>query len=1137
MKKFLLFVMMCVCVSIGAWAQTTVLNNSNCTIVVEDGVATVNVINPGGLNGSYSSDEWNVPTLDGVTSVVLIGVPNSADYNKFSKFSDKITMVDLSGVTSTDKPKLPSKTNSVILKEGATYNNFEINYGDVNGKAYYIIVKNTPLDVYLNVNNYINKPECEAFNNSWLSNELIASNDAVVHMFNGGDEATTNKLLNMSEDHENITIIDHNQKALKDLVISDGAIEDGTADITTWLSHNNRIKNLIVEGALSDPNAFSGQKVKQNADFSGVTGDYAGLVLPSCEGKIILPGTVEYSDENVICASSATNDEIEKAVSVLKSSSNNKIIKSITLPNGSVYDVSNQQLTLSASDETADNYSAIKTFLTDLGYSLNKTVFSTGSYFDNAGKLLISEDDDNSNRIAELAALVVKENVNKLELPDGSTWDKATKNVTTKTDEAQANADATRTKLTEAGFEVNNIVERPTSDDNPDVEVYIKDGKLHIKSTAENSLKDLLNTNPPTQKALNAIEDIQSVQGLELVFEGKFSNDDISAVVNKGNSKAKTVDLRAVAFDSENDANNFCLEPFANTVETVYMSNDSHVTTISETLFRNMKEKTLKNLYIGNSVTEVPNNRFQGYKSLEFVSIPSSLITIGSNAFHNCTNLKTVDFGTDCHVETIGNNAFEQCDITGDLVIPNSVKTIGDFAFKQNINITSLVINKDSKLGYIGNEAFRMNTKDFKLKNVYVYAEKEIECHKNAWDFYMTDGQTVMATVMTRLHYPPSMYYWYVGDWKSQVNGGRIEGHDDLLRLRNAVDDGSVNGITVTPKGEIGWQKFISSGIPVTFDMDWRTYSDIVDLKVPEYVNKVADVYIVCGYQNGKAVLKQMKENDVIPARTGIVIHHYVNDQTYGGLLMFPHLTAKEAADRNLTTDDLKPYRFVSDDDKRGALYSSEWDNNDFAKGMGYVNIETHDYKCDGQTYHNYLEAIHCMGVERAIYNAENGNYINYNTLEMKAYRGQKVTYRNFFFGNGERLQESMNAGKIESGKDWKADSDGKMGWGFFRCMTDMYAINSKAFLHYPADVFTQSHSASPGTITEGVTASAKTFDNMILLDEDFSSPSSVATGITTMDHETTTRNEGYYTIQGVKVSTPIKNGLYIHNGKKYIVK
>jgi hypothetical protein len=1123
-------------VSIGAWAQTTILNNSNCTIVVEDGVATINVINPGGLNSSYP-DEWAVPTLNGVTSVVLKGAPNASDYTKFSKFSEKITMVDLSGVTSTDKPNLPKKTNTVILKEGAQYNNFDIFYGNVNNNAYYVIVKNEPLDVYVNVNGFINKQECEAINNTWLSNETIASNDAIVHMFNGGDDATTNKLLDMSEGHDNITIVDQNGKAINDLIITDGAIEDGTANIATWLSNNNRIKNLIVKGTLSDPNAFNDQNVIKDADFSGVTGGYASLVLPSCGGKIILPGTVEYSAEKVVCSSSATNEEIENAVSVLKSSSNNKNIKTITLPNGSVYDVANQQLTLTASDETTDNYSAIKTFLSDLGYSLNKTVFSTGSYFDNAGKLLISEDDDNSNRIAELAALVVKENVNKLELPDGSTWDKATKNVTTKTDEAQANADATRTKLTEAGFEVNNIVERPTSDDNPNVEVYIKDGKLHIKSTAENSLKELLNTNPPTQKALNAIEDIQSVQGLELVFEGKFSNDDISAVVNKGNSKAKTVDLRAVTFDSENDAKNFCLEPFANTVETVYMSNDSHVTTISETLFRNMKEKTLKNLYIGNSVTEVPNNRFQGYKSLEFVSIPSSLITIGSNAFHNCTNLKTVDFGTNCHVETISSNAFEQCDITGDLVIPNSVKTIGDFAFKQNVNITSLVINKGSELESIGNEAFRMNTKDFKLKNVYVYAEKEIECHKNAWDFYMTDGQTVMATVMTRLHYPPSMYYWYVGDWKSQVNGGRIEGHDDLLRLRNAVDDGSVNGITVTPKGEIGWQKFISSGIPVTFDMDWRTYSDIVDLKVPEYDHKVADVYIVCGYQDGKAVLKQMKQNDIIPARTGMVIHHYVKDQTYGGLLMFPHVTDQEAA--TLTPEQRKPYRYVSEGDKRGVAGRIEWNKDEwlFGKGMNYVDIETRDYECDGKSYHNYLEAIHCMGVQRAIYNAENGNYIDYNTLEMKAYKGQKVTYRNFFFGNGEKLQASMNAGNIGSGKDWKADKDGKMGWGFFRCVTDMYAINSKAFLHYPADVFTQSHSESPGTITEGITASAKTFDNMILLDEDFSSPSSVATGITTMDHETTTRNEGYYTIQGVKVSTPIKNGLYIHNGKKYIVK
>ena len=174
------------------------------------------------------------------------------------------------------------------------------------------------------------------------------------------------------------------------------------------------------------------------------------------------------------------------------------------------------------------------------------------------------------------------------------------------------------------------------------------------------------------------------------------------------------------------------------------------------------------------------------------------------------------------------------------------------------------------------------------------------------------------------------------------------------------------------------------------------------------------------------------------------------------------------------------------------------------------------------------------MGVKRAIYNAENGNYVDYNTLVMKAYKGQKVTYRNFFFGHGEKLQRSIDNEDITKGTDWDATKDGTMGWGFFRCVTDMYGINSKAFLHYPADVFTQSRTDSPGTITEAV-ASAKAMSFFVLDDEE--SRNSEATGIKTTQVEKVSGDDAYYTIQGVKVLRPTSNGIYIHNGKKIVVK
>lgn len=656
----------------------------------------------------------------------------------------------------------------------------------------------------------------------------------------------------------------------------------------------------------------------------------------------------------------------------------------------------------------------------------------------------------------------------------------------------------------------------------------------------------------------------------KLTLVGKFNASDLLKFRDLSKNNATTVNFWDAEFapkmEGYNDPvtgawsqrpSNYSCQTFEywNNVQSIVMSDKETLLLDRQSLMGNTKN-TITTAVIAGAI-DVPDEMFVNSEKLTSVTFSSKVKSIGRQAF-KCPNLATLDFGTDSHITYIGVEAFQGAgqkvkDNNGDvypfphntegvLTIPSSVKKIDTYAFN-NVPIKTLIINKDSQLERIENYAFFYDDKDRKiapLNDVYVYADKEIECDFEAFSPMHTDGQTDMGTVRTRLHYPADHYDFYVGEWKSQINGGRVEGHGDLLALRKVIEGTGhqVEGVEVvcTPKIRIGWQRFVSSGIPVTFDMDWRTYSDIVDRKVPTYASKVADVYIVCGYKDGKAVLKQMKENDVIPAGTGVVIHHYVTEDG-GGLLIFPHVTPAEAA--TLIANDpnaLKPYRFVSDGDKRGAAGASEWNTDEyaFAQGMKYVGIETRDYVCDGKSYHNYMEAIHCMGVKRAIYNAENGNYVDYNTLLMAAKKGQKVTYRNFFFGHGKKLQNSINNEDITKGTDWDEEKDGEMGWGFFRCVTDMYAINSKAFLHYPADVFTQSHYDSPGTITEAV-AGAKAMSFFVLDDEE--SRNSEATGIKTTQVEKVSGDDAYYTMQGVKVSRPTSNGIYIHNGKKIVVK
>jgi hypothetical protein len=92
---------------------------------------------------------------------------------------------------------------------------------------------------------------------------------------------------------------------------------------------------------------------------------------------------------------------------------------------------------------------------------------------------------------------------------------------------------------------------------------------------------------------------------------------------------------------------------------------------------------------------------------------------------------------------------------------------------------------------------------------------------------------------------------------------------------------------------------------------------DVYYLKGREMTAEEEDALTLdfCDYEENNGVFEYVPvdtENDVIPAGTGVVIHHFVTDKTNGGVLMFPHVTDAEAS----SMSDLRPYRFVSEDDK-----------------------------------------------------------------------------------------------------------------------------------------------------------------------------------------------------------------------------
>ena len=489
--------------------------------------------------------------------------------------------------------------------------------------------------------------------------------------------------------------------------------------------------------------------------------------------------------------------------------------------------------------------------------------------------------------------------------------------------------------------------------------------------------------------------------------------------------------------------------------------------------------------------------------NLETVVISDGIISIATKAFKDAKNLANLDFGTT--LQNIDDKAFEQAGLTGCLELPASLVEIKTDAFKECIKISDVVIPEGAALEHIYKGAFLMDTAPNALKNVYVNANKIIQCDQQAFGMSNTDGQTVAGSVTTRLYYPPQYYEHYVGAYKTGILGGSFDSHEDKLNNRNYAQG---TGVTIDgvfyksdeyPNGN-GWWEFLSTGIPtpannwvVDNEDYWRTYSESVPLIVPEgfvegedfntdaekaKAGKGINVYLVDGFEGKVARLVRMKVGDVIPANTGVILHWRAEISDESGAFFFlpPALENMEGYGNHAYDNELYPEN----------LY----------KG-----------------YKNYLKPLNTRGQQVTILNVEKKNGI--------------AQYRNFFWGN---KIEYANADPKYKGDEFdQADANVNL-WGFYRAVSGSnYKVNNKAYLHFPADIYSDDKGAGLGEDHNTDTNSSANAFGFVIVGSDM-------TGISNVNVADKTDNS-YYTLQGIKVSQPIERGIYIHNGKKIILK
>ncbi|MBQ7296161.1 MAG: leucine-rich repeat protein [Clostridia bacterium] len=114
----------------------------------------------------------------------------------------------------------------------------------------------------------------------------------------------------------------------------------------------------------------------------------------------------------------------------------------------------------------------------------------------------------------------------------------------------------------------------------------------------------------------------------------------------------------------------------------------STLTSISSSAFKNCT--SLINFVVPEGVTNVGNNAFNGCSAITSISLPSTLKSIGSGAFRNCSALTEIAIPDG--IEEIPSAVFYGCSALEEINIPSSVKKIGASAFRNCVSLRTVTV-------------------------------------------------------------------------------------------------------------------------------------------------------------------------------------------------------------------------------------------------------------------------------------------------------------------------------------------------------------------------------------------------------------------------------------------------------------
>lgn len=542
---------------------------------------------------------------------------------------------------------------------------------------------------------------------------------------------------------------------------------------------------------------------------------------------------------------------------------------------------------------------------------------------------------------------------------------------------------------------------------------------------------------------------------------------------------------------------------------------------------------------------------------LKELSLPIRLKQMGDDCFKNSLSLTTLTMREETNsdytgekLRTIPTGAFEYSGVH-EVTIPKSVTKIVNKAFGSTTGLTKVTfqdnIEDPVKNLIIESGAFSGGREEGRPQlDIYVMVDpshRKMICEYAAFNYTQTVGQTSTLQNFATLHFPEEYWDYYQGNWKrglafrqDNLNAFK-DGYRDDVKGYDGKSGGSITteganagkyvhateGKQYTPAN--GWQEFARTSttidivIPNTGSF-LRTYST----KTPKAIPLYAEVDTEQGVSQGDPFFKVYR------------ISHF-NDKYSGGS------TATTSAVPEATATEVKLYY-------NSSARTHEYENtyipastgllmvgigngsvsyvvymNDVTSGASttYPFTETqYEELSDDVTNGTNLLFPSCEDDDKTTQGTENGvPYVYLNPTYPYPYNTSTNPLQLRFFGLGNRTV------------------DGNKEYYFGRFAPGGKATRDKAYLRLTNEVFhwrdgsIGSQKVDPNANPSAVNPSRVALN--FFDDEEESG----TTGIKQVDTTAQRMDSNvFYTLEGVRLnSRPTQRGIYIHNGRKVVIK